>query len=601
MTDFHKEKKSNKLLLKTMAVSTIILVIALGLLEYMSFHSKQELALGAAEYMGKKKLSGDMPSFEYRIAKEYGKLSLKDNDLVDERGNSLKYHYDIVDEMSKELGIVATIFIRENNDFRRLTTSVTDVNGKRAVDTFLGSTSPAFKPIMSGNPYSGHATILGKEYIVDYKPLFESNTRNVIGILFIGIEISTFEQHVDEANRSQTTMSVAIGALLLFIVILANAIGINFIILRPISKVTNILRDISEGEGDLTQSIPVKSNDEVGQLSNYFNKLMNTMRGPIGDTKKTIDNLAAASEELSVVSRQLSSVSERTKNQTTAVSERMGRMSVNINAMATGAELASTNANEVAGAAEQMSMNMNTIAAAIEEMSASISDISNNAGEARDVANEATVKSREATDTMGKLGIAAKEIGQVTEVIKRIADKTNLLALNATIEAASAGEAGKGFAVVAGEIKELANQSATSADDIAQRVNGIQAGTSEAVEVIKDVSEIITKINHSVESISSHVGQQTKASNEIASNVAQASTGAKRVASAIGEVAKGSRDIARNAGEAAKGSIDISQSVIHITQGAKDSAQGANHINQSADELSRLAIELKDILSQFTV
>ncbi|MDR2554655.1 MAG: methyl-accepting chemotaxis protein [Fibromonadaceae bacterium] len=601
MSDSHKEKKSNKLLIKTMAVSTIILVMALGLLGYLSLYSKQELALEAAEYMGKRKLSGDMPSFEYRIAKEYGKLTLKNNDLVGSEGNSLKHHYEVVDKISNELGIVATIFIRENNDFRRLTTSVTDVNGKRAVDTFLGSTSPAYKSVMSGNPYSGHATILGKDYIVEYKPLFEGNTRNVIGILFIGIELSSFENHVRETSSSQTMVSLVIGVFLLLMVILANAIGINFIILRPISKVTRILKDISEGEGDLTQSIPIKSNDEISQLAKYFNKLMNTLRGPIGDTKKTIDNLAAASEELSVVSRQLSSLSEKTKNQTTAVSERVGRMSVNINAMASGAEQAGVNANEVAGAAEQMSTNMNTIAAAIEQMSASISDISNNAGDASKVAREATNRSHEATNVMNKLGLAAKEIGQVTDVIKKIADKTNLLALNATIEAASAGEAGKGFAVVAGEIKELANQSSTSADDIAQRIEDIQAGTSDAVDVINDVSDIIEKMNHSIESISNHVGQQTKASNEIASNVAQANTGSSRVASAIGEVAKGATDVSRNAGDAVRRVGQVADDVNSVSEAARESSQGASQVSSSAADLAKMADTLKAVMGRFKV
>jgi len=601
MADFDKEKKSKKLLFKTMAVSTIILTIALVALGYSSFYSKLELAIEAAEYMGNKKLKGDMLSFDYKIAKEYGKLSLKNNDLVDINGNSLKYHYDIVDELSRDLGIVATIFIRENNDFRRIATSITKSDGSRAVDTFLGSTSPAYTPLMSGNSYSGRATILGKDYIVDYKPIFEGNTKNVIGILFIGIEISTFESHVREICDSQTMMSLVLEAFLLLVVIIANVMSINFIILRPISKVTNILKDISEGEGDLTQSIPIKSNDEVGQLSHYFNKLMDTMRGPIGDTKKTIDNLAAASEELSVISRQLYSVSERTTNQTTAVSERVGRMSVNINAMASGAEQASANANEVAGAAEEMSNNMNTISAAIEEMSASISQIAENAGEASNVADEATQKSKKATEAMNKLGLAAKEIGQVTDVIKKIADKTNLLALNATIEAASAGEAGKGFAVVAGEIKELANQSATSADDIARRIEGIQLGTDEAVTVINDVSDIIAKINNSIESISRHVSEQTKASNEIASNVAQANTGANRVASAISEVAKGANDVSKNAGDAVRRVGQVADDVNSVSGAAKESSQGASQVSSSAGDLAKMAETLKMVMGRFKV
>jgi methyl-accepting chemotaxis protein len=248
-----------------------------------------------------------------------------------------------------------------------------------------------------------------------------------------------------------------------------------------------------------------------------------------------------------------------------------------------------------------MSTNMNTIASSIEEMSSSINQIATNAYGTRKVASEATEKSKNATDVMGKLGTAAKEIGQVTDVIKKIADKTNLLALNATIEAASAGEAGTGFAVVAGEIKELANQSAQSADDIARRIEGIQQGTGDAVHVINDVSDIIIKINQSVEAIAGHVEQQTKASNEIASNVSQANTGAKRVASAIGEVAKGANDVSRNAGEAAKGAANVSQNIVKVSDVARDSSLGAQRVNQSATDLSKIAGDLKSTVGRFKV
>jgi len=145
-----------------------------------------------------------------------------------------------------------------------------------------------------------------------------------------------------------------------------------------------------------------------------------------------------------------------------------------------------------------MSANMSTIANAIEKMGSSINQISNNTADVYKIASDATSKATNAANVMSKLGVTAQEIGQVTDVIKKIADKTNLLALNATIEAASAGEAGKGFTVVANEIKELATQSASSADDIAHRIESIQKETSDAVEVMSNVSSIILKINQSV-------------------------------------------------------------------------------------------------------
>jgi len=390
-------------------------------------------------------------------------------------------------------------------------------------------------------------------------------------------------------------------ALLIATILISIGLGLllTFSIMWPFNKVIDILSRIEKG--DMTARVDMERGDELGTLSDALDSLSTRLQGIFKNLRQDSDTLSNTAEELSTIGKQVANIAEKNVSQSATVAGTAEQASLNINAMASGAEQASANTNEVASAAEQMSFNMNTIATAIEEMSSSIRQISSNAGDANNVAHEATVKSKEATDVMGKLGVAAKEIGKVTDVIKKIANKTNLLALNATIEAASAGAAGKGFAVVASEIKELANQSSASADDIAKRIEDIQIGTGNAVTVIDDVSDIITKINNSVEAISNHVSQQTKASNEIASNVAQANTGAKRVASAINEVANGSRDIARNASEAARGSIVISESVVGITQGAKDSAQGANQINKSAGELAKIAGELNNVLSQFMV
>jgi methyl-accepting chemotaxis protein len=396
-----------------------------------------------------------------------------------------------------------------------------------------------------------------------------------------------------------TTKICTVLSILMFVIAVFVGVYLTTSILGPLKKVVWV---ISKGEkGDMTIHSDIHQKDEIGQMAENLDLFFDHLRSILKDLSQESETLAGASEELSSISRQLASGSEETVNQSHTVASTTEQMAVNINAMASGAEQASVNANEVAGAAEEMSTNMNTIAAAIEEMSASIGQISHNAGEANKIAGEATQKSKEATLVMNKLGEAAKEIGQVTDVIKKIADKTNLLALNATIEAASAGEAGKGFAVVAGEIKDLATQSAQSADDIAHRIEGIQQGTNDAVTVIHDVSEIITKINESVEAIVGHVEQQTKASNEIANNVEQANTGAKRVAAAIAEVAKGANDVSRNAGEAAKGATNVSSNVVGMNQVAKDSAQGASQVNQSSTDLSKIAGELKKTVDFFKV
>ena len=461
------------------------------------------------------------------------------------------------------------------------------------------------------------------------------------------------EQNDQIARRATSKVIVIISVTV--IVSIFIGIFLTFSITRPLKTVVGVISKMEKG--DMTVRTTLEREDELGTLSKALDSLSIRLQTIFKNLHKNSDVLIDSSQKLSGIGKQIAGVAEANESQIVSVTTATEHMAVNIktiantagessanvmdvtkaiedvveniNTMASRAEKASVNASEVAGATEQMSMNMNTIATAVEEMSTSISQISDNAGDARKVANEASVKSCEATSSMGKLGIAAKEIGQVTDVIKKIADKTNLLALNATIEAASAGAAGKGFAVVATEIKELANQSSRSADDIAQRIQGIQDGTNGAVTVINNISDIITKINLSVEAISNHVGQQTKASNEIASNVAQANIGTKRIAQSMGEVANSSKDIARiasqanvgarhvaesmeevangsknialNAGEVAKKASVVNQSVVHISSGAKEGVQSAGQINQDADELAELASDLKRVLSQFKI
>ena len=410
------------------------------------------------------------------------------------------------------------------------------------------------------------------------------------------VEALNGKSNEDEA-AAKSASTFALAGMIIFAILCGVFMTLSFT--GPLNKLVEVFK--KAGNGDMTARSGLDQKDEIGVVARTADEFFSNLRGILKEIHMHSDTLAGASEELSAVSRQLASASEETVSQATTVAGTAEQMSVNINTMASAAEEASVNAHEVAGASEQMSTNMDTIASAIEEMSVNISQISSNAGEAHKIAVDATHKAGEATVVMSKLGTAAKEIGHVTDVIKKIADKTNLLALNATIEAASAGEAGKGFAVVAGEIKELANQSAQSADDIARRIEGIQSETGDAVDVITAVSDIIQKINASVEVITHNVSEQSKAVNEISSNVAQASTGAKRVASAIGEVDNGATDMSRNAGEAAKGATHVASNVSSMSTVARESAQGAGQVNQSSVDLSRMAAELKGIVNQFKV
>jgi methyl-accepting chemotaxis protein len=191
----------------------------------------------------------------------------------------------------------------------------------------------------------------------------------------------------------------------------------------------------------------------------------------------------------------------------------------------------------VAAAAEQVSRTVQTVAAGAEQMGASIREIAQNAAQAAKVAAQATAEVATTTEQVSRLGRSSQEIGDVVKVITSIAEQTNLLALNATIEAARAGDAGKGFAVVAGEVKELATETARATEDIARRVEAIQADTGGAVAAIDQIARIITQINDYQLTIASAVEEQTATTTEMSRGVAEAATSAGEIATTITAVA----------------------------------------------------------------
>ncbi|MCK5684661.1 PAS domain-containing protein, partial [bacterium] len=326
---------------------------------------------------------------------------------------------------------------------------------------------------------------------------------------------------------------------------------------NEIKKLTDLFGKLSSGNFCVEYDISEK-NDTIAEshenfifMKNKIDEMIKNLSELIHNIREDAGDLDNASEKLRIISEKMHAESSETSNQAENVACTTEEMSRSTNSMASTAEEISVNLTTVSSGATQMSQNMNVVAEAIEEMVRYIENVTNCANDASTVAETAMNMSKTATDTMKDLGNAANEIGKVTEVIKRIAEQTNLLALNATIEAASAGEAGRGFAVVAKEIKELANQSAQAAEDIASRIKGVQGNTDNAVKVIDNVAEIINTINESVSTISNAVEMQTKASNEISYNVIDANKSAANIAASISEIAKGTTDMSTNIGEAA--------------------------------------------------
>jgi len=414
-------------------------------------------------------------------------------------------------------------------------------------------------------------------------------------------ELSAMAESVDNL-RQQNSLLIR-GTLIISVICLVSAVLISLAIassiVAPVSRVMEVSNAMAKG--DLSQRLEMTRQDEIGHMARALDNSCSDLSDMITRIRRNADMLASSSEEMSVVATAMASSADEMSSQATTAEGAAEKMSSNINAIATATEEMSANVQTISFTAEEMSQNVNAVASSVEQMTITLNDVSASVREGLDTAGKATEISESATDTMSILGKAAKDIGEVTALIKRIAEQTNLLALNATIEAASAGDAGKGFAVVANEIKELANQSGQAAEDISKRIEGVQTNTQEAVKAIADVSEIINSMNESSTMITKLVEQQMAMANQISGNVLQTSTGINHIASSIAETSKGANDVARSAAEAANGITEVSSNIQEVSKAAGDSNEGAQKVNSSADELAKMAGQLQEMVGRFKV
>jgi len=332
------------------------------------------------------------------------------------------------------------------------------------------------------------------------------------------------------------------------------------------------------------------------------------VNGKIEETAKEAENTAGVLSTLDENARSLASTSQQMSTNISVVATAAEEISSNINTCAATTEEISSNMSNVATTVEQMSSNLATIDTALRELLSAISGISENAREGATVANNAAKVSDATSETMGLLGKSAEEIGKVTNVIQIIAQQTNLLALNAAIEAASAGEAGKGFAVVANEVKELAKQTTAATEDIAVKIQSIQANTARAVQAIHDVTGIINKINELQGVTAKTVEQQRNATHEISRNVSEAVTGitqisknvnqaadgATQASKSISEIASGANEVARNVAEAAAGANDlttkIAESAVMVSEASRYTRRASGASRETKDAMHQMMV-----------
>jgi methyl-accepting chemotaxis protein len=349
------------------------------------------------------------------------------------------------------------------------------------------------------------------------------------------------------------TIPLMIGAVLLFVFVLRWMFG------KPIRNLIDRVQDIAQGEGDLTQRIDIKGDDEIGQLGRWFNMFVQRVHDVIVTVNQATNEVASAATEIASTSEEMAMGMEEQTSQVTQISAAVEEMSASIIEVARKSADASTNAQESGDAAGQGGQ---VVAETIEEMQAISMAVSSSA---------------QAVENLGKRG---EQIGEIVATINDIADQTNLLALNAAIEAARAGEHGRGFAVVADEVRKLADRTTSATEEIGESIRAIQSETGAAVE----------NMNAGTRQVESGVQKASGAGDALTQIVENATAVAgmiQSIAAATEEQSATSEEVARNL-----------ESITGVTAAAK---QGTDQAATASLQLSQKAEELLRLVGQFKV
>jgi methyl-accepting chemotaxis protein len=391
------------------------------------------------------------------------------------------------------------------------------------------------------------------------------------------------------ANELINSSKLAIGIALLISIIAGGliAVFISLSIVKPLGVLEKELKALVERGGDLTQTINIKSKDEIGQLAEAVNVFLANLRTIMSQVLHSAQQVAASSQQLNASAEQSAQAANQVAGAITEVAQ--------------GAEHQSQASNEAAAIVEQMSAGLEEAAANANQV-AGVADKTSQAAKHGSDAVGRTVKQMSAieqssqivADAVAKLSSRSQEIGQIVDTIAGIAGQTNLLALNAAIEAARAGEQGRGFAVVAEEVRKLAEQSQEAAKKIAVLIGEITGDTEKAVVAmnhgaheIKTGTEVVNTAGQAFDEIQRLVDEVSVQVAGISATVQQMSGGSQHIVSSVQTITT-----------IAKETASQTQTVSAATE---EQSASMEEIASSSENLSRLAMDLQNVVGKFKV